>query len=120
MGKSGFGTQETPGAVVGTEWKSDDIWLRRSLVIPKADPAKLRLTIHHDEGAEVYINGVLAARLSGWTNGYAEEALSPAALKAIRWGHENMIAIHCHQTSGGQFIDLGFSEVSFPASRGKR
>ena len=52
----GFGTRGTPGSRIGTEWKSSDIWLRKSFDI-KAVPAKPALLIHHDDEAEVFING---------------------------------------------------------------
>src|SRR5207244_4115242 len=53
-GKSGFGTQDTPGAIIGTEWKSADIWLRREVMIDK--PLKSpQLCVHHDEDVEVYV-----------------------------------------------------------------
>ena len=113
-GQSGFGSQGTPGAIVHTEWTSDDIWLRRVIEIPKCDPSHLRLSIHHDEDAEVYINGVLAAKLNAYTSNYVEEPLLPAALKAIRFDGPNLVAVHCHQTTGGQYIDLGFSTVVMP------
>ena len=40
-GPAGFGTQGTPGAVVRTEWKSSDIWLRREITIPDGKTEKL-------------------------------------------------------------------------------
>jgi len=102
----GFGTRETPGAHVNTEWNSIDIWLRREFTLRAPIPRKLSLIIHHDEDAEVYLNGVLAARLSGFTVGYKVIELTEEAQAALRPG-TNWIAIHCHQTRGGQYIDAG-------------
>ena len=105
-GKGGFGASGTPGAILRTDWKNKDIWLRRDFILPESMPASLRLLIHHDEDAEVYLNGELAARLEGYTVGYELISISPEALAALRPGR-NVIAIHCHQSSGGQFIDAG-------------
>jgi hypothetical protein len=105
-GKGGFGASGTPGAILRTDWKNKDIWLRREFTLPEPMPASLRLLIHHDEDAEVYLNGKLAARLEGYTVGYELISISPEALAALRPGR-NVIAIHCHQSTGGQFIDAG-------------
>ena len=56
----------------------------------------------------MYINGQLVTTLQGYTTGYAAVPLSPAATKALRTG-QNTLAIHCHQTQGGQYIDAGVS-----------
>ena len=64
------------------------------------------MAIHHDEGAEVYFNGVLATHLEGHTVGYMVVPISAEAQEALRGG-TNTIAVHCHQTSGGQYIDVG-------------
>ncbi len=63
--------------------------------------------VHHDEDFELYINGVLAARRNGFTTDYDEIPLTTAGLKALTAGR-NLIAIHCRQTGGGQYIDAGF------------
>src|SRR5262249_9634169 len=34
-GPAGFGTRGTPGAIVRTEWKTADIWLRREFSLPE-------------------------------------------------------------------------------------
>ncbi len=109
-GRGGFGTPGTPGAVVGTRWDSRDIWLRREVELPATLPARLELWLHHDEDAEIYFNGVLAARVTGYTTSYETVPLSAAARAALRPGR-NLIAIHCRQTGGGQYIDLGLVEI---------
>lgn len=114
-GKAGFGTEGTPGAVARTLWNSPNIWIRRK--VPVGDLSgierdKLVLTIHHDEDCKVYINGVLAASTTGWTTSYVHLPISTAAKNAIRSNSINTIAIHCTQTTGGQYIDAGISLLS--------
>jgi hypothetical protein len=104
--RAGFGTAGTPGALIGTEWNSPDIWLRREFTTRSATFHDLALFMHHDEDAEVYINGVLASKVKGHISNYEEFGLAPAAAKALKLG-KNILAVHCHQTTGGQYIDVG-------------
>ena len=105
-GKGGFGTEGTPGAVIGTTWDGSDIWLRREFSWPDNATGEVRLMVHHDEDAEVFINGVLAATLTGFTADYQSVAIHLSAATALHSG-ANIIAIHCRNTQGGQFIDAG-------------
>jgi hypothetical protein len=111
----GFGTRGAPGAVVRTEWKTDDIWIRRSFTLPDGKLVDPHLLMHHDEDAEIYINGVLAAKVHGFTKSYEEVAISPEARATLKPG-KNLIAVHCHQTVGGQYIDVGIVD-NRPAKR---
>ncbi|MBN1845006.1 MAG: hypothetical protein JW810_04945 [Sedimentisphaerales bacterium] len=110
-GPGGFGTAQTPGAVVGTVWDSPDIWLRRTVTLDAVPGTEeLGLIIHHDEDAEVYVNGVGVKDFKGYVTGYLSAPLTAEAVKAFRPG-ANQIAVHCHQTGGGQFIDLGLVRI---------
>ncbi|MCC6125829.1 MAG: glycoside hydrolase family 2 [Pirellulales bacterium] len=111
-GPGGFGTEKTPGAVVGTVWNAPDIWLRREIELTDFKRENLLLVMHHDEDAEVYINGILAAKVSKFTQDYEDCSLETAARAAIVPG-KNTIAVHCKQTTGGQYIDLGLLELLF-------
>lgn len=107
-GKAGFGTKGTPSAVIGTEWNTSEIWLRREFNL-KNVPSKLGFRLAHDEDAEIYINGQLVASFNGYT-GYFDYPLPANKLGAFKEG-KNIIAIHCRQTSGGQYIDLGLQTL---------
>jgi hypothetical protein len=109
-GKSGFGTPGTPGAFIGTIWKTDDIWLRREIDLSPATYDDLEAWFHHDEDAEVYINGVLALKTSGFIVNYDAFPLTAAGKAALKPG-KNVIAVHCHQTVGGQYVDFGLVDV---------
>jgi len=105
QGRGGFGSAGTPGAVIGTEWRSNDIWLRRAFHVDTLEKSLSALKIHHDEDAEVYLNGKLVAKLGGFATDYStllNEAVAQALIKG-----DNVLAVHCRNTGGGQYIDLG-------------
>jgi hypothetical protein len=109
-GVGGFGTKGTPGAIVRTEWKTDDIWLRRDFTLPEGKYDDVQLLLHHDDDVEVYINGVLAVKLKGWKTDYEETPISAEAKATLKPG-KNVFAVHCHQIRGGQYIDVGLVDV---------
>lgn len=118
-GPGGFGASGTPGVRANTTWKTSDIWLRRDFVL-KDLSGGLKLRVYHDEDAEIYLNGVLAAQLSGFLGTYLEVDISAGAAATLRPGR-NSIAVHCRQTSGGQGIDVGIlmvvpNEMARPAT----
>ena len=98
-----------PGGV-RTEWTDTpgDIYLRREIILPAGLPAKLDFEVFHDEDIEIYVNGVLAASATGFNSAYAALPLNAAGRAALKPG-KNLLAVHCRQTSGGQFIDVGIS-----------
>jgi len=112
-GPAGFGTDGKRGAVAtiaATQWKSSDIWIRREFALPEVKGKRLYLSLHLDDECEVYINGVLAAELKGYTRSYEEVPISPAAAATLTTG-KNTFAVYCHQDRGDQFIDVGIVEV---------
>jgi hypothetical protein len=109
QGPAPFGRHEPPiGRAPRTEWTTKDIWLRREFAWPEGRLEQPRLIMHYDEEPEVFLNGVLAARPGGYTAGYREVDLSPAARATLKPGR-NTLAVHCRQTVGGQFIDVGIA-----------
>jgi hypothetical protein len=109
----GFGKAFTPGSMVRTTWDSSDIWLRKYFnpgAINSTQRSNLTFKIHHDEDVDVYINGVLAYSATGYTSSYITTAINQAAKDAIVVSGTNVIAVHCHQTVGGQYVDVGIYE----------
>jgi hypothetical protein len=109
-GKAGFGTAGTPGSMIGTEWQTSDIWLRREFQVTDHSSRELKLLMCHDEDAEVYINGVLATKTTRHIGDYQEFDVTADAGNSLREGR-NILAVHCHQTTGGQYIDAGIIEL---------
>ncbi len=103
----GFGTAGTPGAVVQTTWPTTQIWLRRRFTLDTAPRGLVQLQIHHDEDAQVWLDGMLIADLKGYTSAYKTVTLSAEA-QALFTAGEHVLALTCRQTGGGQYIDAGF------------
>jgi len=110
-GPGGFGRRDTRWAHVGTEWTTNDLWLRRPFDLPSTASPHPHLEIFHDDAAEVYVNGELAATLPGATGGYMFVPLNDAAARTLHAG-TNTLAVHVHQDRGGQFIDVGIVDVA--------
>ncbi len=111
VGNGPFGSDGTPGIAPKTAWTSEDIWLRREFTMPAAD-GEIQGLIYHDEDVEVFFNGVLAFKESGYSNSYDPIEITPAARALLKTGAKIVMAVHCHQTSGGQGVDVGLVKVT--------
>jgi hypothetical protein len=110
----GFGEKSTPGSVVRTEWKTPDIWLRRTVEIPAEKFNSLGIAIHYDEESEIYLNGILIGKTVGYTTDYTTISIDDDVLKKALAASKNgkhTLAVHCRQTGGGQYIDVGLVEI---------
>ncbi len=110
-GPAGFGTNGTPGIVVRTTWNTDDIWLRREFTMPEGPFHDLHFSVFHDEDVEIYVNGILAAAEGGFITSYEPLEIRRTALAELKPGAKITLAVHCHQTTGGQGIDVGLVDV---------
>jgi hypothetical protein len=111
-GKAPFGREEAPFArKPNTVWTGADLWLRREFDMPAGKFTELALRMHHDEDTEVYVNGVLAVEAAGYNAAYDSFDIRLEAQAALKPG-KNVIAVHCRQTVGGQYLDLGLEGVA--------
>jgi hypothetical protein len=111
-GAAGFGAGNSPdtSGLVRTPWNTGDIWLRRTVnpgPLTTQQISNLVFFTYHDEDVEIYVNGVLAGSASGYSTSYVFVPMTGAGAAAIVPNVNNLIAVHCHQTSGGQYIDVG-------------
>ncbi len=109
-GAAGFGTSIPSMPKVGTAWTTPDIWLRRTFNpgnLTAEQIGQLVLRDLHDEDIEVYINGVRAYTAGGYIGEYEYKPLTSEARKALLPNAPNSLAVHVHQTVGGQYVDVG-------------
>ena len=102
---------------VRTPWATSDIYLRQAF---DYDGSKLKegaLFIFHDDDAEVFVNGQQIWAGKGFLTFYKTYPVTEPLRKALRKGR-NTLAVHTHQTGGGQFIDLAL--LAQPASKRKK
>lgn len=110
-GPGGFGTEGTPGAIVGTKWDTADLWVRRTIEVPAGPLHEPVWSVHHDEDAEAFLDGEKVFELRGYTSGYE---LVPVGRPLTPGRH--VLAVHCHQTRGGQYLDVGLADL-VPAAK---
>ena len=107
QGPAGFGNN----GAHHTDWETDDIWIRRTFTMPSGSYHNLEFNVFHDEDVEIYVNGVLAGSAPGFVTSYDTLPVMPAAKALLKPGATITLAAHCHQTTGGQGIDVGIADV---------
>lgn len=106
--RTGMGAFGSKGSTwewaIHTPWTGSDIWMRQSFDYDGSPFDRAVLVTHYDNATEVYLNGVLLWRGQGWNDRYDGFTVTSQARAAAKTG-ANVIAIHCHQEWGGQYID---------------
>ncbi len=109
-GVGAFGTSDKHN--VGTLWTTDDLWVRRSFDFEDDNYQKkdLYLVYSHDDVFELYINGRMIVNTGLSWNNHVYHKLDTETVRSLK-KEGNVIAAHCHNTSGGGFVDFGIYEV---------
>lgn len=94
---------------IGTRWEREgtDIYIRREVNLSKEDLDKdLYLKYSHDDVFRLFVNGKEVANTGEtWVNGVILHMDS--TMKALLHEGRNIIAAHCHNTTGGAYADYG-------------
>ena len=114
QGKAAFGTPDLN--FVRTEWKdiNSDIYVRREVNITAEELGDdLTIIYSHDDVFELYINGTKVADTGEtWRDGI--KLPLDAKLKKLLKAGKNIIAAHCHNTTGGAYTDFGLYKTLKP------
>ncbi|PSR53853.1 glutaminase [Adhaeribacter arboris] len=89
-----------------TSWNTEEVWLRREIILPEVNPEQLILTLFHDDNVELYINGLPAYECACFTNKYQQYPLSKEVKASLKKG-KNLVAAHVKNTAGPSLIDFG-------------
>ena len=97
---------------------NSDIYVRRSVTLTSEDLEKdLWIQFSHDDVFELYINGSrVVATGETWLQGETHQ-ITASEKRYFRVG-ENIIAAHCHNTTGGAYIDFGLFENTYETPQG--
>ena len=106
-GKAAWGSEGLSN--VRTRWSdlNSDLYVRRTINL-KADDLKedLYMVYSHDDVFELYINGTKVADTGEtWVEGVKLHL--DGKLKGLLHEGQNVIAAHCHNTTGGAYTDFG-------------
>ena len=109
--KAAWGTKgEYPN--VNNAWTAtnSDIYVRRRVTLTADDLQKdLWIQFSHDDVFELYVNGTkVVGTGETWIQGETHQLTASEKSKLVVG--ENIIAAHCHNTTGGAYIDFGLFE----------
>ncbi|HHU41349.1 MAG TPA: DUF4965 domain-containing protein [Fermentimonas caenicola] len=109
IGQAAFGTQNEPN--LSTLWQTKDIWVRRTFNIDE-DLKDRDVFLHysHDDIFELYINDIQVVSTDYSWKYDVQIELSEEVKATLKKG-ENIITAHCHNRTGGAYVDFGLYEL---------
>lgn len=96
-----------------TKWTSRGIWVRRTFTYNETGINKLYLKLHHDDDAEVYLNGEKINVSSGANGDLIYFPLKDEDIHLLKDG-KNVLAMHCTNTGGAAWLDAGLADELKP------
>jgi len=112
-----YDERNAPTHLPNTEWKTDEIWLRRDFALDKL-PVNPYLQLRYDEQAEVYINGMLVADVENRPAHYSHSDLIQIAAdkRSVFKKGKNTIAVYCKRNKqpkgpANQTIDVAIVDA---------
>ena len=101
------GSDDNYNKMVKTKWEGGnvDIWVRRSFDLDEINANALYYIMYkHDDVFELYLNGTkILSTGETWDVGGKTALIDRSLLREGR----NVLSCHCHNTTGGAFVDLG-------------
>ena len=110
-GLAPFGQEQN--RTIRTEWKTADLYLRKTFEYDGSDFTQGAIVMCHDEDTEVYVNGQKILDVKGFISSYMLHTVTDQLKKSLKKG-ANTIAVQTHQTQGGQYIDLAILIEEIP------
>ena len=119
-GLGGFGYYDLPTYPLkiidpGTQWNTDDIWIRRSFDLDNTSFRDPYFLVFNNDEAELYVNGELVLNLPRSAQFYEWIPMDETIMKKLK-KKDNSIAVHTHDDHHPKFIDVGIVDV-LPAGR---
>ncbi len=114
--KAAWGTaNEYPNVHNAWTATNSDIYVRRKVTLTADDLQKdLWIQFSHDDVFELYVNGTkVIGTGETWLQGETHRLTTEEKQKLVVG--ENVLAAHCHNTSGGAYIDFGLFENVYQA-----
>jgi hypothetical protein len=110
----GLDKATSAGVNVRTATKGKHLWLRREFLLTSTDVRDLRVRLATNGDTQIWLNGVVAARLASGTRGYQQIPVSAAAQRALLPG-TNVVAVQCthpgENPPRGELLDVGLVDL---------
>ena len=102
-------TPFTPYDGTSTKWETEHLWMRKelNLNVDASALSDLKMRIYHDDGCQVWFNGVLAYDGEPWMDWLDFRDINEEAINALNPKGKNYVAMYVHQDWGGQHADMG-------------